>query len=110
MADEVLYVLSGRGYSLHWDVEAEASDRYQARIAREPSRWDFMAGNLLYIPQNTVHQHFNADPREPLVLLSAQNRVFKLLGYDSVVYLENAPEYRAQREVVSAMEGSMNDR
>ncbi|MGE0684427.1 MAG: cupin domain-containing protein, partial [Candidatus Binatia bacterium] len=41
MADEVVYVLSGPGYSLHWDVEAENDDRYQARIAKEPSRWDF---------------------------------------------------------------------
>jgi quercetin dioxygenase-like cupin family protein len=109
MADEVLYVLSGRGYSLHWDVEAEAGDRYQARVARDPSRWEFTAGNLLYIPQNTVHQHFNTDLKEPLVLLSAQNRVFKLLGYDSVVYLENAPEYDARRDIVGVREGSISD-
>lgn len=104
MADEVLYVLAGRGYSLQWDVEAEASERYQARVAKEPSRWDFVAGNLVYIPQNTVHQHFNADPTEPLLLLSAQNRIFKLLGYDSVVYLENAPEYRGPRKGVGVQE------
>lgn len=110
MADEVLYVLSGRGYSLHWDVEAEASDRYHARVAKEPSRWDFTASSLLYIPQNTIHQHFNADPTEPLVLLSAQNRVFKLLGYDSVVYLEDAPEHAAQSKIAGAMERSANDR
>ncbi len=93
MADEVLYVMSGRGYSLHWDVQAEIGDRYRARVAKEPSRWEFAAGDLLYVPQNTVHQHFNADPAEPLVLLSGQNRLFKLLGYDSVVHLEDAPEY-----------------
>jgi quercetin dioxygenase-like cupin family protein len=93
MADEVLYVMSGRGYSLQWDVEAEIGERYMARVAKEPSRWEFSTGDLLYVPQNTVHQHFNADPKTPLVLLSAQDRLFKLLGYDSVVYLENAPEY-----------------
>jgi quercetin dioxygenase-like cupin family protein len=106
MADEVLYVLSGHGYSLHWDVEAEISDRYRARVAKEPSRWDFAAGDLLYVPQNTVHQHFNADSAEPLMLLSAQNRLFKLLGYDSVVYLEDAPEHGAQREAVGIVRGS----
>lgn len=102
MADEAVYVMSGRGYSLHWDAETEIQDRYYARVAREPSRWDFQAGDLLYIPQNTIHQHFNADPDRPLVFLSAQNRLFKLLGYDSVVYLEDAPEHTALRQGVAA--------
>jgi quercetin dioxygenase-like cupin family protein len=93
MADEVLYVMSGRGYSLHWDVEAEIGERYMARVAKESTRWEFQAGDLLYVPHNTVHQHFNADPTTPVVVLSAQNRLFKLLGYDAVAYLEDAPEY-----------------
>lgn len=105
MADEVLYMISGRGYSLHWDVEADIGDRYYARVAREPSRWDFAAGDLLYVPQNTVHQHFNADPAEPLLLLSGQNRLFKLLGYDSVVYLEDAPESVGSRATVGVAKG-----
>ena len=91
MADEAMYVISGSGYSLQWDVEAEIDDKYYARVAKEPSRWEFSSGDLLYIPQNTIHQQFNTG-REPLVVLSAQNRVFKLIGYDSVVYLEDAPE------------------
>lgn len=109
MADEVLYVLSGHGYSLHWDVEAEVGDQYRARIAKEPSRWDFTAGDLLYVPQNTVHQHFNADSAEPLMLLSAQNRLFKLLGYDSVAYFEDAPEYSAQCKTVGMVRESENN-
>lgn len=89
MADEAVYVMSGRGHSLHWDVEAEIAEKYYARVAERPSRWDFRGGDLLYIPQNTVHQHAN-DGDEPLLFLSAQNRVFKALGYDNVVYLESA--------------------
>jgi quercetin dioxygenase-like cupin family protein len=98
MADEMFYCISGRGYSLHWDVEAEIGDRYMARVAKEPTRWEFGPGDLLYIPHNTVHQHFNADPRAPLLALSAQNRLFKLLGYNSVIYLEDAPENSARPE------------
>ena len=93
MADEALYVISGRGVSLHWDVEAEIGDRYRARVAKKPSRWEFSAGDLVYIPQNTIHQHLNGDPNKPLIFLSAQNRSFKLLGYDSVIYLEDAPRH-----------------
>lgn len=87
MADEVNYVISGRGETLQWDVEAEIDDRYYARVAREPLRAQFAAGDLVYVPQNTVHQFVNADAREPLRLLSAQNRLFGLLGYDSTIEL-----------------------
>jgi quercetin dioxygenase-like cupin family protein len=85
MADEAIYVMSGNGHSLHWDVEAEIADRYYAHIAEKPSRWDFTTGDLVYIPQNTVHQHVNDDPSAPLTMLSARNRLFRLLGYDAVV-------------------------
>ena len=92
MADEVLYVLSGSGYSLHWEVGAELDEKYYARIAKEATRHEITAGDTLYVPQNTIAQHFSADG-QPLRLLSGQNRLFKQLGYDKVAYLENAPEY-----------------
>ncbi|MGH3442191.1 MAG: cupin domain-containing protein [Nitriliruptorales bacterium] len=101
MADEVLYVLSGRGHSLHWEVQAEIAERYYAHVATEPTRWEFAAGDTLYIPQNTVHQHWNTGG-EPLVLLSAQNRLIRYLGYDRVAHFEPAPEYLAKQETVRA--------
>lgn len=96
MADEVLYVMSGNGHSLHWEVAAEIADKYYARIANDPTRHNFTAGDTIYVPQNTIHQHVNDSTNEPLVLLSAQNRMFRYLGYDNVAYLESAPEYDAQ--------------
>ena len=98
MADEVAYVLAGSGESEQWDVEAEIGERYQARIAIRPSRWHFSAGDLVYVPQNTVHR-YSSDGSGPLRLLVAQNRLFKLLGYDSIVYLEDAREF--EREVMA---------
>ena len=98
MADEVLYVLSGSGYSLHWEVGAELDEKYYARIAKEPTRHEIKAGDTLYVPQNTIAQHFSADGA-PLRLLSGQNRLFKQLGYDRVAFLENAPEFDAARAV-----------
>jgi quercetin dioxygenase-like cupin family protein len=89
MADEVCYVISGAGHSVQWDVEADITDKYRARVAERPSRWDFASGDVVYVPQNTVHQ-LVASGTEPLRVLVAQNRLFKLLGYDSVVYLEDA--------------------
>ena len=98
MADEVAYVLAGSGESEHWDVEAEIGERYQARIAIRPTRWHFSQGDLVYVPQNTVHR-YSSDGSGPLRLIVAQNRLFKLLGYDSVVYLEDAREF--EREVMA---------
>lgn len=93
MADEVVYVLSGSGHSLHWEVQAEIAEKYYARIAKEPTRHEIRAGDTLYVPQNTVHQHVNGSDGEPLRLLSVQNRGFRWLGYDRVAYLEDAPDY-----------------
>lgn len=101
MADEILHVIAGTGYSLHWEVQAEIADRYYARISREPTRHEFKAGDTLYVPQNTVAQHFAA-AGEPLRMLSGQNRLFKLLGYDRVVVLEPAPEYGETTSVAAA--------
>jgi quercetin dioxygenase-like cupin family protein len=101
MADEVFYVIAGEGYSLHWEVEAEIAERYYARLALEPSSHEFRSGDTLYIPQNTVHQQFNTRDDEPLRLLSVQNRLIKYLGYDNVVYFEDAPEF-AGAETVAA--------
>ncbi len=104
MADEVLYVRSGSGYSLHWQVEAEIAERYHARIAAEPTRHEIKAGDVLYVPQNTVAQHF-AGAGTALRMISGQNRLFKLLGYDKVVYLEQAPDYRRGPTAVAAAGG-----
>ncbi len=100
MADEIFYVLEGRGYDLHWDVEVEITDRYYARIAKEPSHWEWQTGDMVYIPHNTIHQHFNADPSGPARLISATNRIYKLIGYSRVEHLETAPEYDAMKEGV----------
>ncbi|MEV4603989.1 cupin domain-containing protein [Amycolatopsis sp. NPDC049253] len=95
MADEVLYVLDGSGYSLHWEVQEEIAEKYYARVAKTPTRHEITKGDTLYVPQNTIAVHYAADGT-PLRLLSAQNRMFKHLGYDKVHYFENAPEYTGE--------------
>jgi mannose-6-phosphate isomerase-like protein (cupin superfamily) len=98
MADEVHYILEGEGYALMWEVEAEIAEKYYARIAKEPTRHEFKTGDTVYVPQNHVCQIFAADGT-PLRVLSFQNRLFKHLGYDTVAYLEDAPEYTEQSRV-----------
>jgi quercetin dioxygenase-like cupin family protein len=89
MADEIFHVLEGGGHTLEWQVEAEIADRYYARVAEEPRRIDWKQGDVFYVAPNTLHQHFAAGEGRSL-LLGAQNRIFKHLGYDSVVACEDA--------------------
>jgi quercetin dioxygenase-like cupin family protein len=93
MADEIFFVLEGRGYDLHWDVDVEITDRYYARIAKEPRRWEWGPGDLVYIPHNTIHQHFNADGSAPARFIAASNRIYQQIGYGRIEHLETAPEY-----------------
>ncbi|MBW3658529.1 MAG: cupin domain-containing protein [Actinobacteria bacterium] len=98
MSDEVLYVISGSGRSLQWDVQHEIAERFYARIKKDPVVAEFNADDTIYVPQNTVHQFENTGD-EPLILLSAQNRLIKYLGYDKTEVLEPAPEYEAEHAV-----------
>ena len=86
------YVISGQGESLQWEVEAEIAERYYARVAKEPTTWEFKTDDTVYVPQNHVHPYVSTGD-EPLRILVCQNRLIKFLGYDTVRYLEDAPEY-----------------
>ena len=48
---------------------------------------------MIYIPPNTIHQHFNADPERPARLVSATNRIYKWSGLNDLEQIENAPTY-----------------
>ena len=94
MADEVFYVLDGDGHFLMWEVEAEIAEKYYARVALEPKRYDFTKGDTIYVPQNHQAQIF-ANDGSTVRLFQSQNRLFRTLGYDNVHYVENAPAYDA---------------
>jgi quercetin dioxygenase-like cupin family protein len=92
MADEYLYVLQGQGRTRQWDVAMELDDQYYAHVAETPVEADFDVDHHIYVPPNTQHVFENTG-EEDLVLISAQNRLFKHMGYDNTVVLEPAPEF-----------------
>jgi len=94
LAEECLYVLEGRGYDLHQDCDVEITDTYHWRAQDDVKRFDWEAGDLIYVPPNTIHQHFNADPERPVRLISSINRIFKQCGLNDLEQIEDAPEYR----------------
>lgn len=90
MAEEILYVLEGRGYDLHWDVDVEIEDQFVWKVADEACRYAWEEGDLVYIPINTVHQHVNADPDRPARFISAVNRMYRYIGYRDLRQWEDA--------------------
>ena len=95
LAEECLYVLEGKGYDLHQDCDVEITDTYHWKAQDEVKRYEWEAGDVIYIPPNTIHQHFNADPDRPARLISAINRIFKNSGLNDLEQMEDAPEYDA---------------
>lgn len=84
MADELIYVLEGSGLSVHREVEADVKSSYKALVRKKSDEWEIVSGDFLYIPPNTVHQHIN-NGSSPLLLMCVQNRIFKLIGYNSTI-------------------------
>ena len=93
LAEECVYVLEGRGYDLHQDCDVEITDTYFWKPQEEIQRFEWEAGDVIYIPPSTIHQHFNADPDRPLRLISAINRIYRQSGLNDLEQLEDAPEY-----------------
>lgn len=94
LAEECLYVLEGYGYDLHQDCEVEITDDFHWAPREEIQRFDWEAGDVIYVPPNTIHQHFNGDPDRPARLISSTNRIFKHCGLNDLEQIEDAPEYR----------------
>src|SRR5262249_25985544 len=93
LAEECVYVLEGRGYDLHQDCDVEITDTYHWKPQAEIKRYEWEAGDVIYIPPNTIHQHFNADPSKPVRLISATNRIYKACGLNDLEQIEDCPEY-----------------
>ena len=93
LAEECLYVVEGYGYDLHQDCDVEITDTYKWLPQAEIKRFEWEAGDVIYVPPCTIHQHFNGDPARPARLISCINRIYKNSGLNDLEQLEDAPEY-----------------
>jgi quercetin dioxygenase-like cupin family protein len=93
LAEECVYVLEGRGYDLHEDCDVEINDVFEWKATGKIQRFEWEAGDVIYIPPNTIHQHFNADPKNPARIISSTNRIFKQIGLNTLEQMDDAPEY-----------------
>ncbi|MDH7799568.1 MULTISPECIES: cupin domain-containing protein [unclassified Beijerinckia] len=95
LAEECVYILEGRGYDLHQDCDVEITDVFSWTPQEEIRKFEWEAGDYIYIPPNTIHQHFNADPERPVRVISSTARIFKQMGLNTLDQMEDAPEYDA---------------
>ncbi|NLS07038.1 cupin domain-containing protein [Rhizobium sp. P32RR-XVIII] len=93
LAEECIYVIEGKGYDIHQDCDVEVVDAFEWVPQEEKKRYEWEAGDVIYIPPNTIHQHFNLDPDRPARLIAATNRIFKQIGLNTLDQLDDAPEY-----------------
>jgi quercetin dioxygenase-like cupin family protein len=93
MWEEVLFVVEGAGYDLHWDLKFDCVEAFEWDWAEEPKRFEWKRGDFIYVPPFTIHQHFNASDSDEARLIVISNRIVKSMGFDWFDQLENAPGY-----------------
>jgi len=93
LAEECVYVIEGRGYVIHQDCDVEINDVFEWLPQDKTQKLEWEAGDYIYIPPMTIHQHFNADPGQPCRLISCTARIFRQMGLNTLDQLEDAPEY-----------------
>ena len=93
LSEEVIYVIEGKGYDLHWDVRFDVHDTMEFEWETEPKHYDWEQGDFVYIPPYCIHKHFNADASAEARFIVINSRVIKPMGFDWFEQLENAEGY-----------------
>ena len=93
MWEEVIFVVEGAGYDLHWDLRFDCLEAFKWDWADEPKRFEWKRGDFIYVPPYTIHQHFNASQDEEARLIVISNRIVKAMGFDWFDQLDNAPGF-----------------
>ena len=94
LAEQAFYVVEGRGYDIHTDCDlAIIEDKYTWAPDGDEKRFDWEAGDTVYVPPNTISQHFNADPNKAARIVVITNRIYRMSGLNDLEQIETAPEY-----------------
>jgi hypothetical protein len=92
MWEEIVFVLEGAGYDLHWDLKFDCVDQYDWDWEAEPKRYAWQRGDFIYVPPFSIHQHVNAVNCEARLIVIS-NRIVKAMGFDWLDQLERAPGF-----------------
>ncbi len=108
LAESCLYVVEGRGYDLHQDCDVEITDTYHWKAQDEVKRFEWEAGDVIYVPPNTICQHFNADPERPVRLIVAVNRIYKQCGLERSRAARGRARIRSGRDADAGRRGEVS--
>ena len=95
MWEELIFVVEGSGYDLHWDLKWDCLEAFQWEWAAEPKAYSWKRGDYIYIPPFTNHQHVAGD-HEECRLIVMSNRITKEMGFDWFDQVEAAAGYDAK--------------
>ena len=102
LAEQAFYVVEGQGYDVHVDCDlAIVDDKYTWRPEAEEKRFYWDAGDVVYIPPNTISQHFNANPDRVARIIVITNRIYRQCGLNDLEQLEDAPEYNEGEDLTA---------
>jgi gentisate 1,2-dioxygenase len=93
LSEEIVYVVEGRGYDLHWDVKFDCREEFVWEWEETPRRFEWSQGDFVYIPPYCAHQHVNADPNNEARIIVVNSRIVRAMGFDWFEQLENAEAY-----------------
>jgi quercetin dioxygenase-like cupin family protein len=99
LAEQAVYVVEGYDVHVDCDLAIAAGERYQRVPQQEQRRFEWEAGDTIYIPPNTISQHFNGDPAHAARVIVITNRIYKQSGLNDLEQLETAPEYDPNEEL-----------
>lgn len=94
MWEEIIFVVEGSGYDLHWDLKFDCLDAFHWEWATDPKAYGWKRGDYIYVPPFTEHQHVAGD-HEECRLIVMSNRIVKEMGFNWFDQIENAPSYEA---------------
>ncbi len=103
LAEQAVYIVEGYGYDIHVDCDLQIPDgeKYLWVPQDEQRRFEWQAGDMVYIPPNTISQHFNADSERPARIIVVTNRIYKQSGLNDLEQLETAPEYDPNEQLTA---------
>ena len=90
LTEEVVYVVEGSGYDLHWDLIFDCVEEFVWEWEEQPRKFEWKRGDFIYVPPYSIHQHFNSGGQEEARLIVITNRILKDMGFDWFEQVEKA--------------------
>jgi mannose-6-phosphate isomerase-like protein (cupin superfamily) len=90
LSEEIMFVVEGSGYDLHWDVKFDCKDTIEFTWEETPKRFEWKQGDFVYIPPYCAHKRFNSDPSNDARVVVMNSRIVKPMGFDWFEQLERA--------------------